>query len=99
MGSVLITSASNFGKVIISIENVNITTIQTIEEYLENKKALGKETDDYYSLFIFDSDGDIINMDRINIQYLYGHTIYSIVMTISDHQYMLLIMGGFRTVN
>eukprot|EP01084_Bolivina_argentea_P202849 346509_1 len=76
MGSVLKSSSINLGKAIISIENVNISTIQTIEGYLKNKQILGKEIDDYYSLLVFDSDRDIININQVHIEYLYGHTIY-----------------------
>eukprot|EP01084_Bolivina_argentea_P094494 169872_1 len=56
----------------IRIYNVYISTPQTISQYLERKTLLTSKTDDYYSLFIFDTSFDSIVMENIEVKYLYA---------------------------
>eukprot|EP01084_Bolivina_argentea_P287942 494129_1 len=62
------------GKLFITLSDINITTPQTIQNFIATKQSFGIiDTIDDYSLFIFESKIDIINIRDVNIEYLYGH--------------------------
>eukprot|EP01083_Nonionella_stella_P087722 244128_1 len=66
---------SLYGYAIITISNINITTSQTIERYVQKQQAIGRDNLDFYSLFVFDSGQDIVAIRDVNIEYHYAHEI------------------------
>ena len=76
LGSIL-RAYSNYGSTIFTLNNINITTAQTIESYLDYQQLLEREEIDYYSLLIWENEDDIVYINHMNVMYLYADNIYS----------------------
>eukprot|EP01083_Nonionella_stella_P304000 1054488_1 len=76
----------------IEISNVNISTSQTIQHNLNTKQSYGISTlDRYYSLFVFESTLDIVSIQHVNVEYIYGY--YLAENCKSDDSILSLYLG------